>query len=374
MSRHAHSRKKVRTLLSVGLAVVSHGVVLALFVWLGGTSRLPAATLLSMQDTPRENLDEQDTPIAIESLLSTLDKPQELTEQEKEQKREEERKDQKGQVVDIAKPAIEQRPDEARFIAEHDSKVAKETKGPIGDNKAGAPLPPAPPVPPTPAPSPATPQRPLTLRGPVGDKLPSPPSGLAPDQVRELGPDGEYANRIGEGPLAPQQKPGGAAPPPGLLPNLSPSKQQLERVLGMGAGSSDYLEDVDDGDGTWLNAKKSKYAAFFNRIRQAVREQWHPDEALERHDPSTRIYGSQDRMTTLKVRLRADGHIEELKVVRKSGVDFLDDEAESAFRRAQPFVNPPTGLADADGFIRFNFGFILNLSGRRSMGIYKYQD
>ena len=374
MSRRDHKHRPVRALVSLGLALLSHGVVLTLFFVLGGLHRLPTAPLLSMQDTPRDVTDETDTPLAIESLLSTIDQPQEPTEQEKEQKRQEERKDLRGQVVDIEKPAIEQRPDDARFIAEYDSRVSKETKGPLGDKKAGAPLPPSPPVPPSPAPSPASPPRPLTLRGPIGDKLPSPPSGLAAEQVRELGPDGEFAHRIGEGPLSPNQKPGGAAPPPGALPNLSPSRQLLERTLGLGAGSSDYLEDVDDGDATGLNAKKSKYAAFFNRIKQAVRDEWHPDEILGRHDPSGRIYGTQDRVTTLKVRLRADGRIEDLQVARRSGVDFLDEEAQSAFRRAQPFANPPAGLADADGFIRFNFGFIVNLSGRTSFRFYKYQD
>lgn len=374
MSRPDHSKRPIRALISLGLALVSHGVILTLFLVLGGMQHLPTAPLLSMQEVPRDERADADTPIAIESLLSTLDKPEELTEQEKEQKREEERKDLRGQVVDIAKPAIEQRPDEARFIAEHDSRVAKETKGAVGDKKAGAPLPAAPPVQPQPAPSPPSPPRPLSLRGPIGDKLPSPPAGLAADQVRELGPDGEYAHQMGEGPLAPNQKAGAAAPPPGAIPNLSPSRQLLERTLGLGAGSSDYLEDVEDGDTTGLNAKKSRFAAFFNRIKQAVRDEWHPDEILGRHDPSGRIYGTQDRVTTLKVRLRADGRIEDLQVARRSGVEFLDDEAQSAFRRAQPFANPPSGLADADGFIRFNFGFIVNLSGRTSFRFYKYQD
>ncbi len=375
MPRASHRPKRhLRALLSTGLALVAHGVVLGLFLLLGGLSHLPTAPLLTMQEAPAKNEDEQDTPIAIESLLSSLDKPQELTEQEKEQKREEERRDLKGQVVDITRPTVEQRPDQARFLAEYDSRVNKETRGAPGDKKAGAPLPPSPPVPPSPPlPQPTAP-RPLSLRGPVGDRLPSPPAGLAAEQVHEVGPDGEFAHRLGEGPLQPQQKPGGAAPPAAAVPNLMPTPQQLARSLGMGAGSPDYLEDVDDGDATGLNAKKWKGAPFFNRIKQAVRDEWHPDELLGRHDPSGRIYGAQDRVTMLKVQLRADGRIDELKVVRRSGVDFLDDEALSAFRRAQPFANPPAGLADADGFIRFNFGFIVNLSGRTSFRFYKYQD
>lgn len=375
MPRRSSQRNwALRALASLGLALLFHGVALvgAAF-WSEAHPPLALNAVHSAEAAPSSD---PDVPIEIESLASELDKPQEQTEREKEAKKEEERKDAHGQVVDIAKPTLEQRPDAARFLAEYDSKVAQETKGATGDKKAGAPVPIAPSMPPSP-PTPPAPQdkpRPLALRGPTGDRLPNAPAGLQPEDVRELGPDGEYAHQMGEGPLKPQQRPGGASPPPGALPNLNPSAQQLQRALGMGAGSPDYLEDVDDGDSTALNAKKWIGAEFFNRVKQAVRDEWHPDEILGRHDPSGRIYGTQDRTTMLKVQLRPDGRIEDVKVVRRSGVDSLDDEAMSAFRRAQPFANPPAALVTADGFIRFNFGFIVNLTGRTSFKFYKYQD
>ena len=34
-----------------------------------------------------------------------------------------------------------------------------------------------------------------------------------------------------------------------------------------------------------------------------------------------------------------------------------------AFEKAQPFLNPPTGLADPQGEIRFSFGFHLEAAG-----------
>ena len=76
----------------------------------------------------------------------------------------------------------------------------------------------------------------------------------------------------------------------------------------------------------------------------------------------------------LKVQLRADGRIDELKVVRRSGVDFLTT------RRRRPFAalsrlptHPPASPMPTASF-RFNFGFIVNLSGRTSFRFYKYQD
>jgi hypothetical protein len=52
----------------------------------------------------------------------------------------------------------------------------------------------------------------------------------------------------------------------------------------------------------------------------------------------------------------------------------LDDEAVAAFRRGQPYKNAPHGLADADGTVRFRFGFIVQMSGRTSYKFYKYRD
>ena len=48
-------------------------------------------------------------------------------------------------------------------------------------------------------------------------------------------------------------------------------------------------------------------------------------------------------------------------VHRSSGVDFLDATALDAFRKAQPFVNPPRGLANDHGEIAFVFGFYLEV-------------
>ena len=60
--------------------------------------------------------------------------------------------------------------------------------------------------------------------------------------------------------------------------------------------------------------------------------------------------------------------------MKSSGVDFLDDKAQEAFKRCQQFPNPPNGLIDADGQIHFNFGFIFELSGKTSFKIFRYNN
>lgn len=136
---------------------------------------------------------------------------------------------------------------------------------------------------------------------------------------------------------------------------------------------SEQGQDVASGDRA-SPAATGKFAAFFNRIKRAVTAEWHPDELLSRHDPSGHIFGPGERTTVLRVELRADGRIATLAVATSSGVDFLDEEALSAFRRAQPFDHPPTDLVDSEGLIRFRFGFIVEPRGRTSFQLKKFRD
>ena len=66
----------------------------------------------------------------------------------------------------------------------------------------------------------------------------------------------------------------------------------------------DYLHDLDDGESTALNAKKWMHAPFFNRLKEAVAEEWHPDLVYLRHDPSGNVYGAKDRVSVLRVTLK----------------------------------------------------------------------
>jgi TonB family protein len=372
-----------RFVLAAILAVVCHAGTL-LYLGLSGVfdgQSLGALPPLMEAALGREA--PSDAPLEI----TQLDVPDERTEaerkREEEAQKEMEKKDVNGQVVDIARPAIEQRPDEARFLSEYDSKVARETKGAVGTGKAGAvvpgqvePQPPTPPAPskrpPTPLPSSSQPsQQPLVVKGPVGSKVPGPRGSN--EAVESVGPDGTLAHQHGQGELKPGESMGGGALPGGAPKlNLQPSQRALQQALGEGEGSPDYLGDIDEGDATGLNSKKWKFAAFFNRMKALVRDEWHPDQLLSRHDPTGNIYGNKDRVTVLKVELKLDGRVQEVSVHKGSGVEFLDEEAQSAFRRAQPFENPPQALAEPDGVIRFKFAFIVQLSGRTSFKVYKY--
>lgn len=365
---------------SAALALCVHGLMFGYLAWAGVLApSLKQPLPLIVDGEPQRDGDSQ--PMDIETLVDDLEQPPKKNEAEDRAQKEREQKDPRGQVVDIAQPAIEQRPDQAKFLSEYDSTVLRESKGQVGQDKAGAklaPQPPMPAIPPSP-PSKLLPGDPravppkqgvVALRGPSGDKVPGPVGPQS--EVRSLGPDGTLAHQAGQGAALASEKIG-AQTLPGAGPlRLTPSQESLARALGQGSGSPDYLGDLDEGDATSLNSKKWKFAAFFNRMKSQVRDEWHPDQLLSRHDPSGNIYGGKDRVTMLRVQLSLDGRVADVSVVKSSGIEFLDDEAMSAFRRAQPFSNPPEQLAEPDGMIRFQFGFVVQISGHTTFRVNKY--
>ncbi|MHB8416804.1 MAG: TonB family protein [Myxococcales bacterium] len=151
--------------------------------------------------------------------------------------------------------------------------------------------------------------------------------------------------------------------------NLVPSQSVLDRITG--APANDHLEGVEQGEGTYLNTREWKYAGFFNRVKQSVAEHWDPGTVMRRRDPSGEIYGWRDRRTILSVTLDRTGGIAELTVEKSCGVDFLDEEAMTAFKRAQPFLNPPPALVDESGVIKFSFGFYLEMNSGGIMQLFR---
>lgn len=154
--------------------------------------------------------------------------------------------------------------------------------------------------------------------------------------------------------------------------NLIPSPAVLDSISG--AAANDHLQDVEEGDGTYLNTREWRYASFFNRVKQSVGQHWNPNAQLRLRDPTLQIYGGRDRQTLLQVTLTADGRLKDAWVEKSSGLDFLDLEAIKAFERAQPFPNPPAGLIASDETVRFRFGFYLEMSGRPGLRLFRGQD
>jgi TonB family protein len=311
---------------------------------------------LSPEDMIAVNTLSDDESRALAAELDRQDAEQEKR-QEEQKKKEEEKPDPNRQVVDIPTPRNEAPPKDARYAAEHDSTVERET------HRKGTPDQKAPPQPPQPtllamrSPSPPSP-RPGAMGSP----------GARP-QVSGQDPETESLPHPGTeaAPGAPPSKP---SQPQALA--LMPTQQTLSKALG-GGGTSDYLPEVEEGDDTALNAKKWKFASFFNRVKEQIRQHWHAAQEYQKRDPTGSLYGGKVRFTVLIVRLTPDGHVSDVALEKPSGIDFLDDVAMEAVKEAQPFPNPPQQLVDRQsGKISFRFGFVVDVEGETRLKMYRY--
>jgi hypothetical protein len=330
--------------------------------------------------------------VTARKIIADLEHQEEKSKQEQ-QKKEEEAVKAPGQVIDLPRPREERRPDEARFAAEYDSWVEKETKrygkfdpnsqqrhaGESDPNKRNTPA-----LTPNPSEFPASPGA-LAMRMPSEEKSSQPtrprageisPNASQSGSEEQLAndPEGAFAHSGGGAPrfqhtLTPlENETGGTRGLYGLLP----TEEQIARSVG--SGTQDHLADIDEGNETALNAKRWVYATFFNRIKERVRDHWKPAEEYQRRDPTGKIYGAEDRYTLLQVNLKADGFLSKVAVVHTCGLDFLDDTAVEAFKEAQPFLNPPRRLVeDGHGMVNFQFGFFFEVSGAPRMKLFRYK-
>lgn len=393
---HPHGgRSSSRLGKFIGLALLVHVealalVALGLYFFAPRDEELKARLAAADQSPVDLKLVDDD---AAREIIADLEK------QEEQRKAEEIRKEVEatkpnGQVVDIPKPLLEQRPDQARYSAEYDATVSRESKrhgrfddkaqqGAVAGEAAGASAAshPGPVVPPGGARAPGQSSPLLAMRNPPRPARGASgvsPSSESPQSLPEV--PAEAPSPDGFAPLPSSARAGGAAPavPPSAsplgegpgAPTLTPSSGQLARAVG--SGTMDYLPDVDDGEDTALNAKKWRFASFFNRVKKQVQEQWHPAEVYRRRDPTGAIYGHINRLTIVQVKLKPDGFLNKVFLQQPSGLDFLDDEALEAFKMAQPFPNPPKQLVEADGLIHFSFGFLFEVSDTPRMMLFKY--
>jgi TonB family protein len=304
----------------------------------------------------------------------------------------------KGQVVEIDKPKVEERPETAKYLSEYNSKVREETRARVTSPKrAQGVVPPSPPLPPQTAKR-AQPSgggsAPKAISGgpkPTGggkesktERLANAPSlpkvALAPSpEGRPHGPGAEREGGQNPGLLRPESEGHGEGHGPGEGKGDGPGNGQIDVTprpdviaQALGGAAPDHLKGVKEGEQTFLNTKEWKGASFFNRVKRAVAQHWNPGEVYRRRDPTGNIYGIKDRYTLVQVTLFADGSLKDRKILKPSGIDFLDEEAMGALEAAQPFPNPPPQIQDRDGLIRFAFGFYFEISDRPLFKIYRY--
>ena len=345
------TRKGGRLILFILLSILFHGLIFLIKIDLS-TDKSGEESLVSIK-----YLDDSAAKLPSTPVLPP--KPEKKKEDSKP----------KGQVVDIAKPKIEKKPDKSRFLSEYDSSVEKETVATQHDeniNVRGERL-----------------KRQLAKKAenvnvesdenmmmPMQSADAQKPEQAKAEKIKkgELkgfeGTDGDYAagkeKEIAGKLDAKDEKDeegrvnvGGRWIPKKLLPYLNGADAVLM------SPSNDFLEDVKKGNETYLNTRKFAYAAYFNKMKQAISRNWSPGTAIIVNDPTGKMYGRKDRFTKLKVFISDKGKLVKAKVITSCGVDFLDREAINAFKMATPFAPPPEVLLNEDKQLEIQFGFMV---------------
>jgi TonB family protein len=257
----------------------------------------------------------------------------------------------RGTIVSVAPSPDPRRPERARFLAERDNSVARETqwRGPVD---------PAEPLAARPT-SGAEGAQGIPLPGEEGEADVSEPG-------REGTAEADAETRIARARRALAE---GARPDPGrgsgsrageggarragrFDPRVLPVGEAFQ-AAGRGSPSARRLPGVAEGDATLVNTRAFRFAAFYRRVYDAIQGEWRPNEEWDERDPHERRFGTGSRWVHVDVVLDGEGRLREARIARGSGLAFLDRECLRAIAAAAPFPNPPRGLAGPDGLVSF---------------------
>lgn len=263
----------------------------------------------------------------------------------------------RGRVVELPpeQPASDRPPDDARFLADRDAAVERETvsrdagryprlaprREPGAAAARGARV--AGRSAPATADARSGPARPRK-----GDRV----SATRPGLPLRAAPEGERStgDPLAAGPPSPGPAPRGP-------PDLRPSAESLARIAG-GPGMDGYRE-VEEGDETWLASREFRFATFLNQMRRAIAEFWYPsvERAIRERDPEGTDVFYRERTVVLHLTLDRSGSVRRLSIAESSDVAFVDEVALEAVRAAQPFANPPRAMFGDGGEARVPFAF-----------------
>ncbi|MBI3295324.1 MAG: TonB family protein [Deltaproteobacteria bacterium] len=130
---------------------------------------------------------------------------------------------------------------------------------------------------------------------------------------------------------------------------------------GESAHNDSVGKEVGAGDRTVLSTREFRYFAYYQRIRDLLRQHWGPNvqAKLQKLWQMGKAVNAEEWTTELHILLDGSGRVQKIAKVAGCGLSEIDSAAVEAFQRAGPFPNPPKGLLDDDGYVRINWSFIL---------------
>ena len=115
-------------------------------------------------------------------------------------------------------------------------------------------------------------------------------------------------------------------------PNFGLSDEAADRIAKRSLSDKD--REKEEGETISLDTRDFRYASYFAHIKRRIQNAWiWPLEAQKNRGK-----------LLLRFRIRKDGALEEVRLVRSAGVRILDDLAMAAVTKAAPFEPFPEGL------------------------------
>lgn len=144
-----------------------------------------------------------------------------------------------------------------------------------------------------------------------------------------------------------QDKPSEVSDGPNFMPISKQGASQEERQSTVNFS----VPNLQKGEFTFLNSDFSTYASFYNRITPKIMYNWGnniEDVAMFPH-MREKLRQKLRWVTRVELILNRKGDVRDVVIIHSSGSTELDQAIHEALTKAGPYLNPPTGMIEADG-------------------------
>lgn len=136
-------------------------------------------------------------------------------------------------------------------------------------------------------------------------------------------------------------------------PLLSARAQKQKGVFSPG-----FVRRLQRGEELKVNAFGLDYGQYIVRMRERLAQRWNWKKSL-----TANMYNYQQISVQVAVVLNSEGQLEDIRVIKSSFFESFDDVAIEAFKKAEPFPNPPQSLIQDDNRVYLPWEFLLSLDG-----------
>jgi TonB family protein len=119
-----------------------------------------------------------------------------------------------------------------------------------------------------------------------------------------------------------------------------------------------FIPEVQPGNQTALNARAAPFASFLANMHRTIHQLWGWGflSDLEGRSPSDPL-NNMGLWTRLEIVLNADGTIDNVKVIRTSGLSMFDVAAVDVIHSSGPYPEPPREIHSANGKVYLHWAF-----------------